>query len=68
MMFSFTSMGGKIDRTMNDGNAPPTFIMCGENYHRIGSLVPVSGSSTKFAQLYIYDTQNEVSNRIHAVR
>lgn len=27
MMFSFTSMGGKIDVSMNDGNAPPMFIM-----------------------------------------
>lgn len=68
MMFSFTSLGGRIDRTVNEGNAPPTFIMCGENYHRIGSLVPQPGSTPKFAQLYIYDTQNEVSNRIRAVR
>ncbi|KAL7085980.1 hypothetical protein ACP275_14G310800 [Erythranthe tilingii] len=58
----------KIDATINQGNAPPTFIMCGENYHRIGSLIPSEGSTPKFAQLYIYDTENEVSNRMHVVR
>ncbi|KAL7085427.1 hypothetical protein ACP275_14G281600 [Erythranthe tilingii] len=67
MMFSFTSLGGKIDATINQGNAPPTFIMCGENYHRIGSLIPSEGSTPKFAQLYIYDTENEVSNRMHVL-
>ncbi|KAL7120574.1 hypothetical protein ACP275_02G130000 [Erythranthe tilingii] len=61
-------MSGKIDATINQGNAPPTFIMCGENYHRIGSLIPSEGSTPKFAQLYICDTENEVSNRMHVVR
>ncbi|KAL7094727.1 hypothetical protein ACP275_11G121900 [Erythranthe tilingii] len=68
MMFSFTSLGGRIDNSLNDGNAPPTFIMCGENYHRIGSLVPMQGSTPKFSQLYIFDTQNEVTNRMQVVR
>ncbi|KAL7132194.1 hypothetical protein ABFS83_12G055800 [Erythranthe nasuta] len=68
MMFSFTSLGGRIDTTINKGTAPPTFIMCGENYHRIGSLIPSEGLTLKFAQLYIYDTENEVSNRMNVVR
>ncbi|OIT35849.1 putative udp-n-acetylglucosamine--peptide n-acetylglucosaminyltransferase sec [Nicotiana attenuata] len=34
---------------------------------KIGSLLPPEGSSPKFAQLYIYDTENEVKNRIHAI-
>lgn len=67
-MFSFTSLGGRIDRSVNEGNGPPVFVMCGENYHRIGSLVPAPGSAPKFAQLYIFDTHNEVSNRLHVVR
>lgn len=67
MMFSFTSMGGKIDVSANDGTAPPMFIMSGENYHRIGSLLPETDNKPKFAQLYIYDTENEVSNRMSVV-
>jgi len=63
-MFSFTSIGGNIHSSINDGYGPPQFILHGQNYHRIGSFLPDSGSSPKFAQLYIYDTQNEVSNRL----
>jgi hypothetical protein len=49
---------------LNDGNGPPVFVMNGENYHHIGSLLPMPGESPKFAQLYIYDTDNEISNRM----
>ncbi|XP_057790213.1 uncharacterized protein LOC131007083, partial [Salvia miltiorrhiza] len=59
-MFSFTSMGGKIDRSLNTGKSPSMFRMHGQNYHLIGSLIPPEGSQPKFAQLYIYDTQNEL--------
>ncbi|XP_073108512.1 uncharacterized protein [Elaeis guineensis] len=49
---------------MNDGNDPSVFKLSGQNYHMIGSLLPTPESSPKFAQLYIYDTQNEVLNRM----
>jgi uncharacterized protein YlaI len=62
-MFSFTSMGGKVDSSINRGNAPFVFRLSGENYHCIGSLLPTDGSKAKFSQLYICDTDNEVSNR-----
>ncbi|XP_076935671.1 uncharacterized protein LOC143602463 [Bidens hawaiensis] len=62
-MFSFTSMGGKIDKSINRGNAPPIFRLSGQNYHSLGSLLLVQGSKPKFSQLYIYDTDNEISNR-----
>ncbi|XP_076907529.1 uncharacterized protein LOC143564012 [Bidens hawaiensis] len=62
-MFSFTSMGGKIDHSINRGNAPYTFRLSGENYHCLGSLLPLEGCKPQFSQLYIYDTENEVSNR-----
>lgn len=67
-MFAFTSMGGKIDHSPNAGNSPPIFKLHGQNYHLIGSLLPADGGCPKFAQLYIYDTENEVSNRINVVR
>ncbi|CAH1439013.1 unnamed protein product [Lactuca virosa] len=62
-MFSFTSMGGKVDASINSGKAPFIFRLGGRNYHRIGSLLPLNGSKPKFSQLYIYDTDNEESNR-----
>ncbi|XP_028752798.1 uncharacterized protein LOC114712429 [Neltuma alba] len=66
-MFSFTSMGGKIDHSMNRGGSPYTFVLSGLNYHKIGSLLPPEGAKPVYSQLYIYDTENEVSNRISAV-
>lgn len=68
MMFSFTSLGGKIETSINNGSAPYTFQLHGQNYHLIGSLLPEEGSVPKFAQLYIFNTENEITNRIHAVR
>ena len=63
-MFSFTSFGAKIHSSINDGCDPPQFILSGQNYHRIGSLLLEKGSDPKFAQLYICDTENETTNRI----
>ena len=65
---SFTSIGGKIDTSMNNGSTPPQFILNGQNYHRIGSLLPQDGSKPKFAQLYIYDTENEIKNKMNHFR
>nr|KAJ0209786.1 hypothetical protein LSAT_V11C400186900 [Lactuca sativa] len=62
-MFSFTSMGGKIDSSINKGNAPYIFRLSGQNYHSIRSLLPGQGFKPKFSQLYIYDTDNEIANR-----
>lgn len=68
MMFSFTSMGGKVDSKVNQGNGPYCFRISGQNFHRLGSLVPTDGETPKFSQLYIYDTSNEIENRMSAVR
>jgi hypothetical protein len=67
-MFSFTSMGGKIDSGKDDGPGPPHFVVSGQNYRRLGSLIPSDGGRPKFAQLYIYDTDNEISNRLSHFR
>ncbi|XP_019183823.1 PREDICTED: uncharacterized protein LOC109178738 [Ipomoea nil] len=61
-------MGGKIDRTINNGTSPPIFRINGQNFHRIGSLVPSVGIQPKFAQLYIHDTENEIENRFNSLR
>jgi hypothetical protein len=67
-MFSFTSLGGKIQSKDDDRRGLPHFVLGGQNYHRIGSLIPGDGQSPKFAQLYIYDTENEISNRLSHFR
>ena len=66
-MFSFTSMGGKIDHKINSGRVPYVYRMCGQNYHLQGSLLPQEGDQPKFSQLYIYDTENEENNIVKEV-
>lgn len=39
-MFSFTSMGGKVDDSINKKRGPKTFKLSGQKYHQIGSLLP----------------------------
>jgi hypothetical protein len=66
-MFAFTSPGMTLDTNFGGGRGPPTIRLHGQPCHRIGSLLPVAGQAPKFAQLYIYDTDNEVANRIQGV-
>lgn len=67
-MFSFTSMGGKVDHKYNNGRGPYVYRLQGQNCHRMGGLVPVDANPPIFSQLYIYDTTNEVENRLKASR
>lgn len=68
MVFSFTSLGGKVDRSVKKGVGPDMFQLHGENYHLLGSLKPPDGDDAKFGQLYIADTENEVKNRTSCLR
>ena len=63
-MFAFTSLGVDIDRSINTGRGPYIFRINGVVHHRIGSLIPVEGNRPQYAQLYIYDTENELRNRL----
>ncbi len=64
-MFAITSMGAKINESINDGRAPYVFKISGQVCHRIGSLLPPQGHRPEYAQLYIFDTEHEISNRIN---
>lgn len=66
-MFAFTSMGAKVDNSINNRPGPYIFKISGQVHHLMGSLLPCEGESPKFAQLYIYDTHNETINRLNAV-
>jgi hypothetical protein len=57
-------LGAAVDKTINNGIAPYVFKINGVVHHRIGSLLPKPGLRPKFAQLYIYDTEHEESNRL----
>ena len=48
-LFAFTSLGGKVDRSVNNGIGPYVFRLNGQNYHRIGSLLPIEGEKPTFA-------------------
>jgi len=66
-MFAFTSMGGNIDKTINQGEGPYVFRVNGQIHHHIGSLLPEPNKIPKFAELYIFDTKNEIENRLRAL-
>lgn len=63
-MFAFTSMGVNVIDSINDGQGPYVFKISGQLCHRIGSLLPRQGVRPEYAQLYIFDTQNEIRNRM----
>ncbi|XP_020082082.1 uncharacterized protein LOC109705725 [Ananas comosus] len=65
-MFALTSFGAKVDNDINRKLGPYVFKISGQNYHRMYSLLPMDGHRPKFAQLYIYDTENEIDNRMRA--
>ena len=66
-IFAFTSMGAKIDNTVNLRPGPYVYKISGQNYHRIGGLIPGQGKTPKFSQLYVHDTENEIQNRLSSL-
>ncbi|KAH9691883.1 ATP-dependent DNA helicase [Citrus sinensis] len=58
---------GRVDASINRSKGPYVFRMSGQNYHHIGSLLLEVGKKPQFAQLYIYDTENEIDNRINTL-
>ncbi|GJT34989.1 hypothetical protein Tco_0925408 [Tanacetum coccineum] len=66
-IFSFTSIRGKVDKTVNNGHGPWIYRMQGENYHLMPNLGIKVNDIPKFSQLYIFDNQNEIQNRFTAL-
>ncbi|XP_021808472.1 uncharacterized protein LOC110752178 [Prunus avium] len=64
-VFSFTSMGVHVDERINfGGRGIYTFRAQGAIYHKIGGLLPNEGTTPRFLQAYIYETEHEVENRM----
>lgn len=67
-IFSFTSFGADIDHSLNNGGGPFVLRVRGHTCHKIGSLNPPVGCKPKFAQLYMYDGQEEIERRLQFPR
>ncbi|XP_074361953.1 uncharacterized protein LOC141702153 [Apium graveolens] len=67
-MFAVASMGVQVDKLINNSRGPYVFRAGGQIYHNTSSLLPPTGKKPLFAQLYIYDTDHEISNRISTLR
>ncbi|KAG7994346.1 hypothetical protein I3843_01G054000 [Carya illinoinensis] len=62
--FAFTSFGVKFDKDLCRRNRGVyTFRTQGQIYHYIDDLIPLNGRPSYF-QLYFYDTEHELENRI----
>lgn len=64
-VLSFTSMGVHIDEDVAaTGRGIYSFRAQGAIYHKIGGFYPTEGSRPRFLQMYIYDTEHELHNRM----
>ncbi len=58
-------MGVHVDQNLSSNSRGIyTFRAQGSIYHQIGSLLPHTNARPRFLQLYIYDTEHEIENRI----
>ncbi|CAN1225238.1 hypothetical protein LINPERPRIM_LOCUS2457 [Linum perenne] len=62
--FSWTSFGAKFDPMLLNSRGPYSLVLCGENYHYMGSLLPPEGKKPRYSQLYVHDPTFEVQNRV----
>lgn len=63
---AFASLGAQINERSTRGWGLYTFRVHGSIYHNIGALMPDEGSDglPRFTQLYFYDTDHEIQNRL----
>jgi hypothetical protein len=61
---AFASLGADINEKVS-GKGVYTFKIQGAMYHRMGPLCPTDGVQPKFAQIYFFDTENELQNRLN---
>ncbi|XP_076939461.1 uncharacterized protein LOC143608215 [Bidens hawaiensis] len=64
-VFSMTSFGAKVDDTINRGSGSYVFKISGQIHHWLGTLCPPPNERPHFLQMYVYDTENEIANRLH---
>ncbi|CAG8775114.1 7652_t:CDS:2 [Cetraspora pellucida] len=65
---TFTSIKAKIDNHITRIKGPYSFCIHGEIYHHISSLLPPPNlKHPLYVQIYVYDMNNEIQNRLNAV-
>ncbi|CAG8810159.1 21578_t:CDS:2, partial [Cetraspora pellucida] len=62
---SFTSLGANIDHSITGTSGVYSFRIHSEMYHSIGSLFSDNDNRPEITQLYIYDTEHELRNRMN---
>nr|KYP37244.1 putative ATP-dependent helicase YHR031C family [Cajanus cajan] len=64
-VLSFTSLGVHLDKNVGpNGCGIYSFRAQGSIYHNIGGFYPNEGCRPRFLQLYIYDADHELQNRM----
>jgi hypothetical protein len=64
-MLSFTSIGVHVNESiLATGRGIYPFRAHGSFYHNIGGFYPNAGTRPRYLQLYIYDTEHELENRM----
>ncbi|KAL0340351.1 UNVERIFIED_CONTAM: hypothetical protein Sradi_4551900 [Sesamum radiatum] len=63
-VFSFTSLGAKLDESVAGHQGVYDFRAHSTIYHKIGTLLPVSRTRPRYIQMFIYDTEHETENRL----
>ncbi|CAI9259361.1 unnamed protein product [Lactuca saligna] len=63
-MFLMTSFGANVDDDINDSRGPYVFKVSGQISHKIRSLLPDPAKGPRFLQLYLFDIDHEVENRL----
>ncbi|KAK1401603.1 hypothetical protein POM88_001208 [Heracleum sosnowskyi] len=67
-LFAIASLGAQVDKLINKRKGPFVFRASGQIYHNTSSLLPPAGKKPLFAQLYIHDTDHEISNRMNMLK
>ena len=67
-MFTMTYFGAKMDDSINNCSGPFVFKVEGQISHWMGCLCPLDNDNPRFLQMYIYDTDNEIENRLRHFR
>ena len=65
LALTFTSLGVNFDRSLLDGSGPNVLKLFRELYHNHGVLIPNENRDVSYAQLYIYDSQMALNQRMN---
>ena len=60
-------MGAKVDHSITGTSGIYSFRVHGEMYHSIGTILPDNEARPQFAQIYVYDTEHELQNRMNVM-